>query len=152
MGVDPNKIRKIAEVGAAAYSDAHGKGFIVPEDFMPSREHGVDFILRSEDGTVAQFQHTQPSGDVEAERVRPAKASRVIAALKKVMNERRLFGVFVSLNFHTLPQTQEDANKIAWYLCSFIAQKLRPGFQFYFTYDRHDDNPGLLGTLKNWIS
>jgi hypothetical protein len=151
MGDDPDKIRKIAEALAPAYSAAHGKTFTVPEDFMPSREHGVDFILRSEDGTVVQFQHTQPSGDVEAERVRPAKADKVIAALKKAMNERRVFGVFVSLNFHTLPN-QKDADLIASYLCSFIVQKVRPGFRYYFTYDQHDHQPGLLNSLKGWIS
>src|SRR6266571_4887309 len=143
MGDDPDKIRKIAETLAPAYSEAHGKAFTVPEDFMPSRERGVDFILRSEDGTVGQFQHTQPSGDVQADRVRPAKAQMVIDALKKAINDRLLMGIFISVNFHTLPKKQEDADKIAWYLCSFIVQKVRPGFQFYFTCDRHDDDPGL---------
>lgn len=152
MADDPNKIRKIAEALAPAYSEAHGKVFTAPKDFIPSREHGVDFILRSEDGEVAQFQHTQPSGDVQADRVRPAKAQMVIEALKKAINERRLKGIFISVNFHTLPQKQEDADKIAWYLCSFSVQKVRPGFRFYFTYDRHDHNPGLLGPLKCWIS
>jgi hypothetical protein len=152
MGDDPDKMRKIAEVLAPAYSEAHGKTFIVPEDVIPSREHGVDFILRAEDRTVAQFQHTQPAGDVQADRVRPAKAQIVIDALKKCMNERRVFGVFVSLNFHALPRNQEEAEKIAWYVCSFIAQKIRSGFRFLFTYDRHDHEPGLLGPLTGWIS
>lgn len=152
MGDDPEKIRKIAEALAPAYSEAHGKTFTVPEDFVPSCEQGVDFILRSVDGTVAQFQHTQPCGDVGTERLRPAKARMVIDALKKAMNDRLLLGVFVSVNFHTVPMKQDEAEKIAWYLSSFIVQKVRPGFKFYFTYDRHDYNPGLLGKLTGWIS
>ncbi|SRR6266581_970944 len=152
MGDDPDKIRKIAETLAPAYSEAHGKAFTVPEDFVPSREHGVDFILRSADGMVAQFQHTQPSGDVAAERVRPAKAYKVIAALKKAMNERRVFGVFVSVNFHALPSNQKDVDLLASDLCSFIVHRVRRRFLSYFTYDEHDHQPGLFDHLKEWVS
>jgi len=152
MGDDPDKIRRIAEALAPAYSEAHGKEFTAPDDLVPSREAGIDFIFRAKDGTVAQFQHTQPSGDVEAERVRPARASKVIAALKTAMNERKVFGVFVSVNFHRLPSNQKEVDLLASDLCSFIVHRVRRRFLSYFTYDEHDHQPGLFEHLKESVS
>ncbi len=142
----------IAATLAPAFSTYRGKAFNLPGDHEElTRRYSCDLVLRAEDGEIAQFEHTRPSGDVLRDRVRPIQGGRVHHLLQQCLNARGARGVAVYVGMDPPPAKPTEQEELAFCLCRFVLEKLRRERLSYFTFDVERDWDRRLRHVSQWL-
>jgi hypothetical protein len=141
----------IAAILAPEFSARHAKRFALPADHEAlATENRCDLVLRADDGTVAQFEHTRPRGNPLEERIKPDQGGRVMEVLQECLNARGVRGAVVTITLDPPPQSKHEQEVLGAWLASFIVDKIERGRRTYFSLDLIDDLAHLR-LIEKWL-
>lgn len=144
------EMKSLATIFVDQYNINNGSNFQWSDERSYQPGEPYDFKLFQGTGELG-VQVVRAVADQVREFINPKKAAAIIEPLRIELEKSRLPAIFISINFHNLPQNKKGEENVIFWLQEFIRHKARISSSgSYFSYS--DDDDCYMEHIKKHVS